>query len=159
MDEELIRKLMDTYRSYDPGVLSGMEESHTGEEREAIRRLLAQHADSPGEAPAPHPRHTRPRRGAFAKRPPFGVYLLSFLFPPGYFFLRKRPGAAVFSLIMFFVSVPLYFLFILPGFLLWFANAIWGGYSLRNEMMDVHIREQARAIADEMTSREGDGAR
>lgn len=180
MDEELIRKFMDKYRNYDPGVLSAIKKRYAGEELDAIRRILAQHGPSPDsnsggtpETPAQgterhdasreihrdtHPAaEIRARRGAIAKRPPFGVYLLSFTFPPGYFLLRKRPGAAIFSLVMFFISLPLYFVFLIPGFLLWFANAIWGAYSLRNEMMDVHIREQARAIADEMASQRDSG--
>jgi hypothetical protein len=83
-------------------------------------------------------------------RPSFGAYLLCLFFPPGYFFSRKRKGAGIFSLIMLLVSIPLMFFVI--GFFVWFANAIWAAWSLRYELMDVHVNEQARAIAREMAA-------
>ncbi len=85
------------------------------------------------------------------KRPSFGSYLLVFIFPPGYFFSRKRIAAGIFSLILLFVSIPFFLLFGI-GIFIWFGNATWAAFNLRYELMNVHIKEQARAIAEEMAS-------
>lgn len=83
------------------------------------------------------------------KRPSFGAYLLAFIFPPGYFFSRKRVGSGIFSIILLLLSIPLFFIFGL-GIFIWLANAIWAIWNLRYELMNVHIQEQARAIASEL---------
>lgn len=83
-----------------------------------------------------------------AKKPSFGAYLLVLIFPPAYFFSRKRTGAGIFSLILFIISIPL--LFVVVGFFIWFGNALWAAWSLRYEIMNYHISEQAKAIAEKM---------
>lgn len=85
-----------------------------------------------------------------AKKPSFGAYLLVFIFPPAYFFSRKRIGAGIFSLILFIVSIPLLFVFV--GIFLWFGNAMWAAWNLRYELMNYHITTQAQAIAEKMKS-------
>jgi hypothetical protein len=85
------------------------------------------------------------------KRPSFGAYLLVLLFPPGYFFSRKRMGAGIFSLIMLGVSIPLFFV-VGIGIIVWFANAIWAAWNLRYELMNVQVDAQAKAIAKEMAA-------
>jgi hypothetical protein len=85
------------------------------------------------------------------KKPSFGVYLLVLLFPPGYFFSRKRTGAGIASLIMLAVSIPLFF-FMGLGIFVWFANVIWAAWNLRFELMNVQVDAQAKAIAKEMAS-------
>lgn len=89
------------------------------------------------------------------KKPTFGAYLLAIVFPPGYFFSRKRTGAGVISLILLIISIPL---FLLGGFgiIVWFVDAIWAAWNLRFELMHVQVNAQAKAIAREMSNnREG----
>ncbi len=83
-----------------------------------------------------------------ATKPSFGAYLLVFIFPPAYFFSRKRTSAGIFSLILFIVSIPLLFVFV--GFFLWFGNAIWAAWNIRYELMNYQINAQAQAIAEKM---------
>lgn len=92
---------------------------------------------------------------ASVKRPSFGAYLLVLIFPPGYFFSRKRVGAGIFSLILLIVSIPFFFLFGI-GIFIWFANAIWAAWNLRYELMNVQITEQAKAIAKELASQKNE---
>jgi TM2 domain-containing membrane protein YozV len=73
------------------------------------------------------------------------------LLPPVYFFSRKRVGAGIFSALLFAVSIPLLFFGI--GFIIWFANALWAGWSLRYELMAV----QAQQIADSLAKTKKDG--
>ena len=82
-------------------------------------------------------------------KPSFGAYLLAFIFPPAFFFSRKRVGAGIFSLLLFFISLPLLFLFGI-GIIFWFANAMWAMWSLRYEVMNYHINAQAQAIVEKM---------
>jgi hypothetical protein len=88
---------------------------------------------------------------ADVKKPSFGAYLLVLVFPPGYFFSRKRVGAGIASLIMLAISIPLFF-FVGLGIIVWFANAIWAAWNLRFELMDVQVDAQAKAIAKEMAT-------
>ncbi len=83
------------------------------------------------------------------KKPTFGSYLLVFIFPPGYFFSRKRIGAAIFSIILLLISIPLFFVFGI-GIFIWLANAMWAAWNLRYELMNYHISTQAQAIAEKM---------
>lgn len=92
---------------------------------------------------------------ATVKRPSFGAYLLVLIFPPGYFFSRKRFGAGIFSLILLIVSIPFFFLFGI-GIFIWLANAIWAAWNLRYELMNVQITEQAKAIAKELASQKNE---
>jgi len=82
------------------------------------------------------------------KKPSFGAYLIAFIFPPAYFFSRKRIGAGIFSLILFLASLPLLFVFV--GIILWFIDAAWAMWSLRYELMNYHINTQAQAIAEKI---------
>ncbi len=92
---------------------------------------------------------------ATVKRPSFGAYLLVLIFPPGYFFSRKRVSAGIFSLILLIVSIPFFFLFGI-GIFIWLANAIWAAWNLRYELMNVQITEQAKAIAKELASQKNE---
>lgn len=83
------------------------------------------------------------------KRVSVGSYFLALIFPPAYFFSRKRTGAGIFSLILLLVAFPLFFLFGL-GIFVWLANALWAMWNLRYEMMDDVINAQATAIAKAM---------
>ena len=78
------------------------------------------------------------------KKTSFGAYLLVILFPPGYFFSRKRVGAGIFSSILLLISIPLLFLGI--GFFIGFANAAWAAWSLRYELMAVQAQQIAESI-------------
>ena len=90
-----------------------------------------------------------------SKKPTFGSYLLVFIFPPGYFFSRKRIGAGIFSIILLLISIPLFFLFGI-GIFIWLANAMWAAWNLRYELMNVQITEQAKAIAKELASQKNE---
>ena len=79
------------------------------------------------------------------KKPSFGAYLLVILLPPVYFFSRKRIVAGIVSTILLIISIP--FLFIGIGFVIWFINALWAGWSLRYELMNVQAQQIAESIA------------
>ncbi|MHB8173181.1 MAG: hypothetical protein ACYDFU_01820 [Nitrospirota bacterium] len=89
------------------------------------------------------------------KRPSVGAYFIALIFPPGYFFSRKRTGAGIVSLIVFLASLPLMMVFGV-GLFLWAADAIWAMWNLRYELMNVQVNEQARAIAREMAAQTKD---
>ena len=84
------------------------------------------------------------------ERPSVMSYFCAIVFPPGYFFSRKRMGAGIFSLIICLASIPLMFLVV--GFFSYFAMAIWATWNLRYEIMNYHINRQAQAIAEKMKS-------
>lgn len=82
------------------------------------------------------------------KRPSVMSYFCAILFPPGYFFSRKRMGSGIVSLIICLISIPLMFVFV--GLFIWIAMSIWAAWNLRYEIMNYHISEQAKAIAEKM---------
>jgi hypothetical protein len=88
---------------------------------------------------------------ADVKKPSFGAYLLAIIFPPGYFFSRKRTDAGIVSLVLLLISLPL---LMLGGFgiIVWFVDAIWAAWNLRYELMNVQVNAQARAIAKELAA-------
>ena len=85
-----------------------------------------------------------------AKRPSFLVYLIAIFFAPLYFFMRGRIAAGIVTLILFVVSIPLYFLFVFPGLIVWFICMAWACYNVKNEMTRANIAEQAVAIKNEL---------
>lgn len=87
-------------------------------------------------------------KSSSVKRPSVLSYFNAILFPFFYFFSRKRIIAGIMSLIICVISVPLMFFFI--GFLIYFAMSIWATWNLRYELMNVHVSEQAQAIAEKM---------
>lgn len=89
--------------------------------------------------------------GTDIKRPSFGAYFLAVIFPPGYFFSRKRMGAGIISLILLIASIPFFVVFGI-GIFIWLGNSIWAVWNLRYELMNVHVNAQARAIAKEMAA-------
>ncbi|MFZ3071624.1 MAG: zinc-ribbon domain-containing protein [Thermodesulfobacteriota bacterium] len=115
-------------------------------------------ANAPGktavEIPAATPKFEKPPKeernmSPIIKRPGIGSYFLALFFPPGYFFSRKRVGAGIVSLLLCIVALPLLLVFGL-GLFIWLPVAGWALWSLRYELMDVHIKEQAVAIAEAM---------
>lgn len=84
------------------------------------------------------------------KNPTFGAYLLAIIFPPGYFFSRKRTGAGIISLILLLISLPLFMFGV--GIIVWLIDAIWAVWNLRYELTNVQVNAQAKAIAKEMAA-------
>lgn len=74
--------------------------------------------------------------------------LLAIFFPPGYFFAVGRPGAGVFHLILWGISIPLFFVFFLGAFI-WFFQALMAVWDLRRHLM----LEQATMIADKIAEK------
>ncbi len=84
------------------------------------------------------------------KRPSVISYFNAILLPFLYFFTRKRAIAGIVSLIICIISLPL--MFFIVGFFTYFAMSIWATWNLRYELMNVHVTEQAQAIAEQMAS-------
>lgn len=74
--------------------------------------------------------------------------LLAIFFRPGYFFAAGRPGAGVFHLILWCISIPLFFVFFL-GMFIWFFQVLMAVWDLRRHLMT----EQATLIAEKMAEK------
>jgi len=74
--------------------------------------------------------------------------LLAIFFPPGYFFAQGRFGAGFVHLIVWGISIPLFFIFFL-GMFIWFIQAMLATWDLRKQLQ----MEQATAIAEKMAEK------
>lgn len=73
--------------------------------------------------------------------------IMILVLPRAYFFTAKRPLAGVVHLIIWLISIPLFFVFGL-GILIWAVQVAIAGWDLRKQLQD----EQAAAIARHMAS-------
>lgn len=73
--------------------------------------------------------------------------LLILFLPWAYFFTANRPVAGVIHLVIWLISIPLFFMFGL-GILIWAAQVAMAGWDLRRQLME----EQATAIATKMAA-------
>ena len=76
--------------------------------------------------------------------------LLAIFFPPGYFFAVGRPVAGLFHLILWCISIPLFFVFFL-GMFIYLFQAFFALWDLRKHMMI----EQATVMAEKMAEKLG----
>lgn len=74
--------------------------------------------------------------------------LLAIFFPPGYFFAAGRPGAGLFHLLLWGVSITLFFVFFL-GVFIWILQVMLAMWDLRRQLQ----MEQATAIAEKMAEK------
>jgi TM2 domain-containing membrane protein YozV len=74
--------------------------------------------------------------------------LIAILFPPLHFFLAGRPVAGVIHLILWCISIPLFFVFGL-GIMIWFIQAFLAMWDMRRLLQE----EQATAIAEKMAEK------
>lgn len=73
--------------------------------------------------------------------------LLAILFPPGYFFVAGRPIAGLIHLIIWAISIPLFFVGI--GIFIYFAQVLFAVWDLRRHLMI----EQATIMAEKMAEK------